>query len=113
MNEYKRGDVFYANLTPVVGSEQGGLRPVVIVSNNIGNHHSTIITVAVLTSRFKKMLPTHVAIPKGSGGLIYDSCVMAEQLRSIDKQRLTGYMGSLNEQQMSKIDQAIKIALAL
>ena len=109
----KRGQIWYANLSPVVGSEQGGMRPVLVVSNNIGNSRSTVITVAPLTSQTqKKRLPTQVLIGTESG-LSCLSMVMCEQVRTIDKQRLmdNAPLGTVPQDIMCKVDYALKVAL--
>lgn len=88
MKTIKRGDIYYADLSPAVGSEQGGTRPVLIVQNNVGNKHSPTVIVAVLTSKSKRKLPTHITIHSGEGNITMDSTVLLEQLRTIDKFRL-------------------------
>ncbi|HBJ1650404.1 TPA: type II toxin-antitoxin system PemK/MazF family toxin [Clostridium botulinum] len=106
----KRGDIFFANLTGVVGSEQGGIRPVVVIQNNTGNLHSPTIIVATITSQTKASLPTHVTI-KGYG-LKKESIVLLEQVRTIDKCRLKGYIGHVDELMMKKIDKAKEISMS-
>lgn len=109
-----RGDLYYADLSPVVGSEQGGIRPVLVIQNNLGNRHSPTVIVAAITSRTTKaMLPTHVGINKSHLGIKQDSTVLAEQIRTIDRRRLREYIGHLNAEQMSTIDQAMLISLGL
>ncbi len=106
--DIKRGDIHFANLTGVVGSEQGGIRPVVIIQNDTGNLHSPTVIVATITSQTKASLPTHVTI-KGYG-LKKESIVLLEQIRTIDKCRLKGYIGHVDELMMRKIDKAKEIA---
>lgn len=109
-----RGDIFYADLEPVIGSEQGGVRPVLIIQNNIGNHHSPTVIVAAITSREKdNRMPTHVHIDSRYCGLPTDSTVMLEQLRTLDKQRLLSYIGSINKSTMCEIDHALKVSIGL
>ena len=109
-----RGDVYYANLNPVIGSEQGGTRPVLIVQNDVGNHFSPTVIIAPITSRIKKLVqPTHIRIPEGLGNLPSRSMVMLEQVRTIDKQRLTDYCGHLDDEMMDCIDSALGISLGL
>ena len=114
----KRGDIFYADLSPVVGSEQGGLRPVLIVQNDVGNRHSPTVIAAAITSRMQKSrLPTHIdvkcsAIPEGAG-LSCDSVILLEQIRTIDKKRLKEKMGHLDEYTMTKVNQAISVSFGL
>ena len=111
--EIKRGQIYYADLFPVVGSEQGGLRPVLIVSNDIGNRHAPIVIAAAITSRIRKFrLPTQVMLDT-SCGLSKDSMVECEQMRTLDKKRLKCCMGSLNSQQMLEVDKAIAISLGV
>ena len=97
--EIRRGDIYHANLNPVVGSEQGGYRPVLVIQNNRGNKHSPTVVVAAITSRPKHKMPTHVPL-KGIVGLEKDSVVLLEQLRTIDKKHLDDYVGTLDRQQM-------------
>ena len=114
MQEIKRGQVWYADLSPVVGSEQGGFRPVVIIQNNVGNRYAPTTIIAIITSRnTKAKLPTHYWLDKGQGGLKCDSMVELEQIRTIDKSRLKQFMGVLNEKDMEQINQKIKISLAV
>ena len=109
-----RGDIFYADLEPVIGSEQGGIRPVLIIQNNIGNRHSPTVIVAAITSREKdNRMPTHVHIDGWHCGLPTDSTVMLEQLRTLDKQRLQSYIGSVNKSTMCEIDHALEISIGL
>ena len=109
-----RGDVYYADLNPVIGSEQGGTRPVLVIQNNVGNHFSPTVIIAPITSRMKKMVqPTHIGIPEGFGNLPARSMVMLEQIRTIDKKRLIDYCGHLDEELMDYIDDALGISLGL
>lgn len=111
--DVQRGDMYYADLNPVVGSEQGGIRPVLIVQNNTGNKFSPTVIVAAITSRPKKEgLPTHVPVTKRYG-LSEDSMVMLEQLRTIDKRRLKGFIGYVDEEIMDYIDTALGISVGL
>ncbi len=110
----KRGDVFYADLSPVVGSEQGGTRPVLIVQNDTGNKHSpTVIAAAITSQTGKAKLPTHINIAGASAGLAKDSVVLLEQIRTIDKRRLREHMGRLDQDSMNKIDTAIAVSFGL
>ncbi len=110
----KRGDIYYADLSPVVGSEQGGVRPVLIVQNNMGNRYSpTVIAAAITSQQSKTKLPTHIPIESGDCGLQKDSVVLLEQIRTIDKQRLKEKMGAIDENSMSRIDNAISISFGL
>ena len=109
--EVKRGEVFYADLSPVVGSEQGGVRPVLIVQNDVGNRFSTTTIVLPITTdrRTKKPMPTHVYI----GCLEHESIVLAEQMRVIDKARLHSWLASIDDKTQEQVDRAIKISLAV
>lgn len=110
--ELLRGDIYYADLSPVIGSEQGGVRPVLIIQNDIGNKHSPTTIIAPITSRFtKKPLPTH--LPLSNCGLAKDSIVLCEQLRTIDKRRLKEKVGSMDEKDKVVLDRAIEISLGL
>lgn len=110
----RRGDVFYAQLNPVIGSEQGGVRPVLIVQNDIGNQYSPTTIVAAITSQIMKAkLPTHVEISADKSGLEKDSVILAEQIRTIDKSRLKQKIVSLDEDMMEKVNTAIEISLGL
>lgn len=110
----KRGDIFYADLSPVVGSEQGGTRPVLIVQNNVGNRHSPTVIAAAITSRTDKArLPTHIRLPGQAVGLTKDSVVLLEQMRTIDKKRLREHMGSVDAGLMNQVDKAIAVSLGL
>lgn len=107
-----RGDIYYADLNPVVGCEQGGIRPVLILQNDIGNHHSPTTIVCSITGKPKKPLPTHTAIA-GSGRLSRESFALLEQIRTIDRTRLRGWIGKLDEQKMDEINQALSISVGL
>ena len=110
----KRGDIFYADLSPVVGSEQGGTRPVLIVQNDTGNRHSpTVIAAAITSQTGKARLPTHINIAGGSVGLSKDSIILLEQIRTIDKRRLREKMGTLDPQSMSQVNKALSISFGL
>lgn len=113
MKEIKRGDIYYADLSPVVGCEQGGTRPVLVVQNNVGNKHSPTIIIAVLTSKSKRKLPTHISIASGEGNIAMDSTVLLEQLRTIDKYRLKKYVGSVSQETMDQVDRAMLVSLGL
>lgn len=109
----KRGDIYYADLRPVVGSEQGGVRPVVIIQNNTGNRHSpTVIAAAVTSRKNKAQLPTHVPLA-GIEGLQQDSIILLEQVRTIDRSRLGEYIGRLRTSTMRTMDQAIAASFGL
>jgi len=110
----KRGDIFYADLSPVVGSEQGGVRPILVVQNDIGNKYSpTIIAAAITSQKDKSKLPTHIELTARDCGLPRDSVVLLEQIRTIDKRRLKECMGTVNEGSMSQIDHALQISFGL
>ncbi|MBQ8080043.1 MAG: type II toxin-antitoxin system PemK/MazF family toxin [Oscillospiraceae bacterium] len=110
----KRGEIYYADLSPVVGSEQGGVRPVLIVQNDVGNRHSPTVIAAAITSRLDKAkLPTHISLDATTCGLQRDSIVLLEQVRTIDKRRLKDKMGSLDEASMSRVDNALSISFGL
>ncbi|HHZ17162.1 MAG TPA: type II toxin-antitoxin system PemK/MazF family toxin [Peptococcaceae bacterium] len=110
----KRGDIFYAELNPVIGSEQGGTRPVLVIQNDIGNQYSPTTIVAAITSQLEKAkLPTHVELTRKASGLEKNSVVLLEQIRTIDKQRLKQKVSSLDEDLMEKVDDALRISLAL
>lgn len=111
--QIRKGDVYYADLTPVVGSEQGGVRPVLIIQNNIGNRHSpTVIVAAITTSRSKPHLPTHVSL-SAVCGLRQDSMVLLEQVRTIDRSRLREYIGRLNPSQLQFVNQALAVSFGM
>lgn len=108
----KRGELYYADLSPVVGSEQGGVRPVLVVQNDVGNRYSPTIIAAAVTSKINKAkLPTHIELPVGSFGLVKESVILLEQIRTIDKRRLKEKIGELPAEEMSKVDKAILISL--
>lgn len=110
----QRGDIYYANLTPVTGSEQGGIRPVLILQNNVGNHHSPTVIAAAITGYVKgKRQPTHVRLKGAACGLFRDSTVLLEQVRTLDKSRLGEYMGSVGEDKMWEVDAALHISVGL
>ena len=109
-----RGDIYYADLSPVVGSEQGGIRPVLIVQNNVGNRFSpTVIAAAITSQRTKANLPTHILVNAQTTGLAKDSIVLLEQVRTIDKHRLKERMGSLDAKSMDEVDQALSVSFGL
>jgi mRNA interferase MazF len=110
----KRGDIYYANLSPVVGSEQGGHRPVLVIQNDVGNKYSpTVIVVAITSQISKAKLPTHVEISAKQFNLDKDSVILLEQMRTIDKRRLKEKITHLSEEIMSKVDEAIRVSLGL
>ncbi|SHK67511.1 type II toxin-antitoxin system PemK/MazF family toxin [Desulforamulus aeronauticus] len=112
--QVQRGDVFYADLSPVVGSEQGGIRPVLILQNDIGNQYSPTTIIAAITSQIAKAkLPTHIEIQAKMSGLDKDSVVLLEQIRTIDKSRLFEKVSSLNIEYMNRVNRAIEISLGL
>ncbi|MCI8495713.1 MAG: type II toxin-antitoxin system PemK/MazF family toxin [Lachnospiraceae bacterium] len=109
-----RGDIYYADLRPVVGSEQGGIRPVLIIQNDVGNRHSPTIICAAITSKMNKAkLPTHVELDARKYDLMKDSVVLLEQLRTIDKQRLKDKVCRLDSEILKKVDRALEISLEL
>lgn len=109
---FRRGSIYYADLDPVRGSEQGGYRPVLILQNNIGNDYSPTIIIAAITSKVKTKMPTHVRL-KDMKGLEKDSVVLLEQIRTIDKSRLDEKIGFLSHYQMRKVDEAIRISVGV
>lgn len=110
----KRGDVYFADLSPVVGSEQGGQRPVLIVQNDIGNKYSPTVIVSAITAKISKAkLPTHVEVKKDDVGLLRDSVILLEQVRTIDKRRLIQKLGALDKETMTSVDEALMISLGL
>ncbi|APP13017.1 PemK family transcriptional regulator [Lactiplantibacillus plantarum subsp. plantarum] len=112
--DIKRGDIFYADLSPVVGSEQGGMRPVLIVQNNVGNHYSPTVIVAAITAKVQKAkMPTHVNIFAAHTGIEKNSVVLLEQIRTIDKQRLKDRVTHLDDQTMRRVDNALQISIGL
>ena len=110
----KRGDIYYADLSPVVGSEQGGLRPVLIVQNDVGNKYSPTVIAAAITSQIgKNKMPTHIEVLADQYGLAKDSVILLEQIRTIDKQRLKEKMGHLDDGLMQKVNDAIGVSFGL
>ena len=110
----KRGDIYYADLRPVVGSEQGGVRPVLIIQNDIGNRYSPTVISAAITSRMNKTkLPTHIEIFSGEYALEKDSVILLEQLRTIDKKRLKDKVCHLDARVMNRVNSALKVSLSL
>ncbi len=110
----KRGDIFYADLSPVVGSEQGGVRPVLIVQNDVGNRYSPTVIAAAITSQHDKTdLPTHIKVNAVSSGLAKDSIILLEQVRTIDKRRLKEKMGTLDTRSMGEVDMALSVSFGL
>ncbi|MCD8089229.1 MAG: type II toxin-antitoxin system PemK/MazF family toxin [Clostridiales bacterium] len=110
----KRGDIFYADLSPVIGSEQGGIRPVLVIQNDIGNRYSPTVIIAAITSHINKAkLPTHIEADSKKYSLIKDSVVLLEQIRTIDKKRLREKIGHLDRGLMTKVDKALLISLGL
>lgn len=110
----KRGDIYYADLSPVVGSEQGGVRPVLIVQNDVGNRYSPTVIAAAITSRLgKNKMPTHIDVAADRVGLTKDSVILLEQVRTIDKRRLGEKMGHLDEETMNAVNNAISVSLGL
>ena len=110
----RRGDIYYADLRPVVGSEQGGIRPVLIIQNDVGNRHSPTVICAAITSQMNKArLPTHIELVGPTVGLTKNSVVLLEQVRTIDKKRLREHMGHLDEDMMNKVDDAIAVSFGL
>ena len=112
--QIKRGDIFYADLSPVVGSEQGGIRPVIVIQNDVGNRHSPTIICAAITSKMNKAkLPTHVELEAKKYHLVKNSVILLEQVRTIDKQRLKDFICHVDKNMMSRIEEAIKISFGL
>lgn len=110
----KRGDFFYADLSPVVGSEQGGMRPVIIVQNDVGNKYSPTVICAALTSRINKAkLPTHIEVSAAQYGLVKDSVILLEQIRTIDKKRLKEKICYADDELLKKVDEALIVSLGL
>ncbi len=110
----RRGDIYYADLSPVVGSEQGGIRPVLIVQNDVGNKYSPTVIAAAITSRTdKSKLPTHIEVFADKYGLARDSVILLEQIRTIDKKRLKEKMGHLDEDVMNRVNDAITVSFGL
>ncbi|MBQ8143339.1 MAG: type II toxin-antitoxin system PemK/MazF family toxin [Butyricicoccus sp.] len=113
-NQIRRGDIYYADLSPVVGSEQGGIRPVLIVQNNVGNRYSPTVIAAAITSQVNKAkMPTHIELGARSFGLTKDSIVLTEQIRTLDKKRLREKMGTLDEAHMQSVDEALAVSFGL
>lgn len=113
-NQVKRGDIYYADLSPVVGSEQGGVRPVLIVQNNVGNKHSPTVIAAAITSQLNKAkMPTHIELGARSFGLTKDSVILMEQIRTLDKRRLREKMGCLDADYMNRVDEALAVSFGL
>ncbi len=108
----KRGDVFYADLDPIIGSEQGGVRPVLVVQNNVGNKYSPTVVVLPISSAKKSHIPTHICIC-GTKRLPKNSVILAEQIRTIDRNRLQNYVGSVGLEVMEKVDKALKISIGV
>lgn len=112
MDQIRRGELYYANLSPVVGSEQGGIRPVLVVQNDVGNKYSPTVIVAAITSKIDKAkLPTHIEIKASTYGLEKDSVILLEQIRTLDKTRLQQKIGDLNNLSMKNVDKALLISL--
>ena len=112
--QVKRGDIYYADLSPVVGSEQGGVRPVLIIQNNVGNRHSPTVICAAITSKMNKAkLPTHVELDTRRCNMVKDSVILLEQLRTIDKQRLKEKICHIDSDLLERVNQALKISLEL
>lgn len=110
----KRGEIYYADLSPVIGSEQGGVRPVLIIQNDVGNKYSpTVIAAAITSQHDKSKLPTHISVNAHNCGLAKDSIVLLEQVRTIDKKRLKEKMGSLDGLSMGKVDKALTVSFGL
>jgi len=112
--QIKRGDIYYADLSPVIGSEQGGIRPVVVVQNDVGNKYSPTVIAAAITSKINKAkLPTHIEIDAENFGLPRDSVILTEQIRTIDKKRLREKIGKLDGEYMNKVNDALVISFGL
>ena len=110
----RRGDIYYADLRPVIGSEQGGVRPVLIIQNDVGNRHSPTVICAAITSRMNKAkLPTHVELNRGSCDMIRDSVILLEQVRTTDKQRLKEKICHIDGELLQKVNEALMISLEL
>ena len=111
MNSIRRGDIYYADLSPVVGSEQGGLRPVLIVQNDVGNKYSPTVIAAAITSKMSKAkLPTHIDVTASQVGLLKDSVILLEQIRTIDKLRLKERVGHLDDNTMWSVNDALSVS---
>ena len=114
MENFKRGDLYFADLSPVVGSEQGGVRPVLIIQNDVGNRHSPTVIIAAITSKMNKAkLPTHIEIDAASHDIVRDSVILLEQLRTIDKQRLKDRVCHLEPELLAQVNKALQISLEL
>ncbi len=114
MTNVKRGDIYYADLSPVVGSEQGGLRPVLIIQNDVGNRYSPTVIAAAITSQMgKTKMPTHIDIHAEQVGLTKDSVILLEQVRTLDKRRLKERMGHLDDKLMNEVNTAIAVSFGL
>lgn len=110
----KRGDIYYADLSPVIGSEQGGIRPVLIVQNDVGNKYSPTVIAAAITSRINKAkMPTHIELPAKEYGLSKDSVILMEQIRTIDKRRLREKIGRLGDEKLPDVNAALSISFGL
>ena len=110
----KRGDIYYADLSPGVGSEQGGIRPVLIIQNDVGNKYSPTVIAAAITSRINKAkMPTHIELPAQDFGLSKDSVILTEQIRTLDKKRLREKIGKLDKELMIKVDEALSVSFGL
>lgn len=110
----KRGDLFYADLSPVVGSEQGGIRPVLVIQNDVGNKYSPTVIAAAVTSQINKAkMPTHIEISAETYGLVKDSVILMEQIRTIDKRRLKEKIGHADEDLMQRVNKALSVSFAL
>ena len=114
MHPVRRGDIYYADLSPVVGSEQGGMRPVLIIQNDTGNRHSpTVIAAAITSQTGKANLPTHISLAARSCGLTRDSVILLEQVRTLDKKRLKEKMGALGGADMGRVNRALSVSLGI
>lgn len=110
----KRGDIFYADLSPVIGSEQGGTRPVLVVQNDVGNKFSPTVIIAAITSQINKAkMPTHIEISANEYGLLKDSVILLEQIRTIDKRRLKEKIGRLGDELLARVDEALGISFGI
>ena len=110
----RRGDIYYADLSPVVGSEQGGIRPVLVIQNNVGNRHSPTVICAAITSKMNKAkLPTHIEISARNYKIVKNSVILLEQIRTIDKQRLREFVCHIDPDMMRNVDEAIRVSLEL
>jgi len=110
----KRGELYFADLNPIVGSEQGGKRPVLIVQNDIGNKHSPTVIVAALTTKLQKAdLPTHIFVSSENSGLERDSIILLEQIRTIDKSRLGSHIGEIGSEVLATVDRALQVSLGV